>query len=54
MSSGDAFVGGIETDPTWLNRLRSLNEVIASTGEDLRGNLLQAPPARLRHEPAQR
>ncbi len=39
MSSGDAVAGDIETDPAWLGRLRSLNEVIASTGEGLRGNL---------------
>jgi hypothetical protein len=39
MNSGDAVAGDIETDPVWLERLRSLNEVIASTGEPLRGNL---------------
>ena len=39
MSSGDAVARDIETDPAWLERLRSLNEVVASTGEGLRGNL---------------
>jgi hypothetical protein len=39
MSRGDAVVGDMEADPAWLERLRSLNEVIASTGERLRGNL---------------